>query len=106
MNYEIIISIFALYLSLYQIGVMKNKIVKNQNGVTIYLTQDKFDHFAEECKWVIETVCKNNSLKDIAKELHVISSFVLSQKTISKMDIGDRVILSNNLSKWFEYERR
>jgi len=84
---------------------MKNKIVKNQNGVTIYLTQAKFEHFAEECRWVVETVCKTNSLNNITKELPVISSFVLSEKTISKMDTGDRVILSSSLSKWFEYER-
>lgn len=85
---------------------MKNKIVKNENGVTIYFTQDKFEHFARECKWVIETVCKSNSLNDITKSLPVISSFVLSEKIISKMDMGDRVILSSSLSKWFEYDKK
>jgi predicted transcriptional regulator len=82
----------------------RSKIIKDQHGVTIYLTNDWFERFTKECKWTVELACNHNSLYQVSKSLPVITSIMLSEKAVSKMDLGDRVILTNKLDNWYEYE--
>jgi len=83
----------------------RSKIIKDQYGVHIYLTQDWYERLARECEWVVESVCDGNSLYEVSQAMPVITSIMLSKDAVRGMDTGDRLMLSNKVDNWYEYKK-